>query len=215
MSINHPCLNDIILLSAHFCYYGVKMSPMDVYDAIKSACDFFRIPVPRVIKDVTDVKNGQTMFVNMDRRTYNDDALFINAKQLVDLNVINKDTFSLVITHEATHIATQNIDFPGVNNGIWERELAADFFMGCRSGLCNIDEAQLIIGIITKPATPTHPLGLIRNLFFRYGKFKSIEMKKKSVPLTMQILLDLFMEYCEENKEDILYYQRQFYRFSL
>lgn len=40
------------------------LSDADVYDAIKSACVFFKIPMPQMIQDLTNVQNGQTMFVN-------------------------------------------------------------------------------------------------------------------------------------------------------
>ena len=43
------------------------LSDADVYEAIKSACDFFNIPMPKMIQDLTNVQNGQTMFVNWDR----------------------------------------------------------------------------------------------------------------------------------------------------
>lgn len=41
------------------------LSDEDVYDAVKSACDFFRIPMPCMILDLTKVENGQTMFMNL------------------------------------------------------------------------------------------------------------------------------------------------------
>lgn len=54
------------------------LSDADIYDAIKSACDFFNIPMPRMIQDLTNVQNGQTMFVNWDRGSYYDDVLCFN-----------------------------------------------------------------------------------------------------------------------------------------
>ena len=70
----------------------------------------------------------------------------------------------------------QNTQFPGVNNGIWEHELAADFLMGCRAGLWGMDESKLTVGLILTNGSPTHPEGTLRVLFIRYGKYKAIEM---------------------------------------
>ncbi|WP_418868512.1 hypothetical protein [Segatella hominis] len=59
------------------------MSEADINDAIKSACDFFNIPMPKMIQDLTNVKDGQTMFVNYwDRGSYYDDILCYNMQQI-------------------------------------------------------------------------------------------------------------------------------------
>ena len=58
---NHGSMNEFLALSQRFKRFGLTYE--DVYDAIKSACDFFRIPMPRMIQDLTNVHNGQTMFV--------------------------------------------------------------------------------------------------------------------------------------------------------
>lgn len=79
------------------------LSDVDVHDAIKSACDFFNIPMPKMIQDLTNVQNGQTMFVNWDRGSYYDDVLCFNMQQLIDKKVDSKEAFSLVMTHECGH----------------------------------------------------------------------------------------------------------------
>ena len=208
---NHGSMNEFLALSQRFKRFGLTYK--DVYDAIKSACDFFRIPMPRMIQDLTNVHNGQTMFVNWDRSSYEDDVLCFNMQQLIDLKVDSKEAFSLVMTHECAHRALQNTRFPGINNGIWEQELAADFFMGCRAGLWNMDESKITVGLILTNGSPTHPEGALRALFIRHGKYKAIEMRDKSIPLTIQNLLNVFMEYCQQNVDEILHYQRKFYRF--
>lgn len=71
-------------------YKRFGLSDADIYDAIKSASDFF------------------------------------------------KTAFSLIMTHETGHRVLQATQFPGINNGIWEHELAADFLMGYRAGLWNM-----------------------------------------------------------------------------
>ncbi len=60
------------------CFQRFGFSEADINDAIKSACDFFNIPMPRMIQDLTNVKDGQTMFVNWDRGSYYDDILCYN-----------------------------------------------------------------------------------------------------------------------------------------
>ena len=189
------------------------LSPDDVVGAIRSACDFFHIPMPWVIQDLTDVHNGQTMFVNWHPGLYEDDVLCYNMQQLVKMKVDSKDAFSLVMTHECAHRVLQNTQFPGINNGIWEHELAADFLMGARAGLWNMDESKLTVGLILTNGSPTHPEGTLRALFIRRGKYKAIEMRDNSIPLTIQNLLNEFMAYRQENLEQILHFQRKFYRF--
>ena len=208
---NHVSMDEFLKISQRFNKFG--LSSKDVEDAVWSACDFFNIPMPRMIQDLTNVQNGQTMFVNWHPGLYEDDVLCYNMQQLVDMKVDSKDAFSLVMTHECAHRVLQNTQFPGVNNGIWEHELAADFLMGCRAGLWNMDESKLTVGLILTNASPTHPEGSLRALFIRRGKYVAIEMRNKSIPLSIQNLLNEFMKYRQENLEQIHSYQRKFYRF--
>ena len=148
------------------------LSDEDVYEAIKSACDFFNIPMPRMIQDLTNVQNGQTMFVNWNRGSYYDDVLCFNMQQLIDMKVDSKDAFSLVMTHECGHRVLQNTQFPGVANGQWESELCPDFFMGCRAGLWNMNAIdKVVMGLILTDGSPSHPEGTLRALFIRHGKY--------------------------------------------
>lgn len=208
---NQTSMDEFLKISQRFKKFG--LSSKDVEDAVRSACDFFNIPMPRMIQDLTNVQNGQTMFVNWHPGLYEDDVLCYNMQQLVDMKVDSKDAFSLVMTHECAHRVLQNTQFPGVNNGIWEHELAADFLMGCRAGLWNMDESKLTVGLILTNASPTHPEGSLRALFIRRGKYVAIEMRNKSIPLSIQNLLNEFMKYRQENLEQIHSYQRKFYRF--
>ena len=208
---NHTSMDEFLRLSRRFSRFGLSES--DIKDAIKSACDFFNIPMPRMIQDLTNAQNGQTMFVNWDRGSYYDDVLCFNMQQLIDMNVDSKDAFSLVMTHECAHRVLQATRFPGINNGAWENELAADFLMGVRAGLWNMDESKITVGLILTNGSPTHPERALRALFIRHGKYKAIEMRDKSIPLTIQNLLNVFMEYCQQNVDEILHYQRKFYRF--
>ena len=114
--------------------YGVSF--FDCENAINETCEFFGMP-PAIIGDLTGVRGGQTMFVNLNRNRQSlmDDAICYDMEQLKDLGVTSKDAFSLVMTHECTHRLLQNTTLPGLNKGQWEQELCCDFFMGVRCGL--------------------------------------------------------------------------------
>lgn len=190
------------------------LSDADVHDAIKSACDFFNIPMPRMIQDLTNVQNGQTMFVNWDRGSYYDDVLCFNMQQLINMKVDSKDAFSLVMTHECGHRVLQNTQFPGVANGQWESELCPDFFMGCRAGLWNMNAIdKVVMGLILTDGSPSHPEGTLRALFIRHGKYIVPEMHRRGIPLTIQNLINEFMAFRQQNLNEILNQQHKYYRF--
>ena len=190
------------------------LSNADVYEAIKSACDFFNIPMPRMIQDLTNVQNGQTMFVNWDRGSYYDDVLCFNMQQLIDMKVDSKDAFSLVMTHECGHRVLQNTQFPGVANGQWESELCPDFFMGCRAGLWNMNAIdKVVMGLILTDGSPSHPEGTLRALFIRHGKYIVPEMHRRGIPLTIQNLINEFMAFRQQNLNELLKQQHKYYRF--
>ena len=190
------------------------LSDADVHEAIKSACDFFNIPMPRMIQDLTNVQNGQTMFVNWDRGSYYDDVLCFNMQQLIDMKIDSKDAFSLVMTHECGHRVLQSTQFPGVANGQWESELCPDFFMGCRAGLWNMNAIdKVVMGLILTDGSPSHPEGTLRALFIRHGKYIAPEMHRRGIPLTIQNLINEFMAFRQQNLNEILNQQHKYYRF--
>ena len=190
------------------------LSDADVHDAIKSACDFFNIPMPRMIQDLTNVQNGQTMFVNWDRGSYYDDVLCFNMQQLIDMKIDSKDAFSLVMTHECGHRVLQNTQFPGVANGQWESELCPDFFMGCRAGLWNMNAIdKVVMGLILTDGSSSHPKGTLRALFIRHGKYIAPEMHHRGIPLTIQNLVNEFMAFRQQHINEILNQQHKYYRF--
>ena len=108
------------------------LSDADINDAIKSACDFFNIPMPRMIQDLTNDQNGQTMFMNWDRGNYYDDVLCFNMQQLINMNVTNKEAFSLVMTQNAATVSfktpnflvwlTDNGSLNYVQTSLWDAE---------------------------------------------------------------------------------------------
>lgn len=207
----HTSMDEFMRLSQRFRRFG--LSDEDIRDAIKSACDFFNIPMPRMIQDLTNAQNGQTMFVNWDRGSYYDDVLCFNMQQLIDMNVDSKEAFSLVMTHECAHRVLQATPFPGINDGVWENELAADFFMGVRAGLWNMDESKIAVGLLLTNGSPSHPEGTLRALFIRRGKYVSQAMRTQGIPLTIQNLINEFMAFRNQNLSQIHMFQRKYYRF--
>lgn len=95
--ISKASIVDIMKMFIRFNKFG--LSQKDIEDAIKSACDFFNIPMPAMIHDLTNVENGQTMFINYNPRSYDDDVLCFNMQQLVDMKVDSKEAFQGGPTH--------------------------------------------------------------------------------------------------------------------
>lgn len=206
-----PTMDEFLKLSER--YKQFNLSPAEIQEAIKSACDFFNIPMPRLIQDLTNDPNGQTCFMNCDRGSYADDVLAFNMQQLVDMKVDSKDAFSLVMTHECGHRVLQNTTFPGVNNGQWESELCPDFFMGCRAGLWNMDISKVSLGLLLTNGSQSHPDGALRSLFIRHGQYGAPEMLRRGIPLTIQNLVNEFMAFRQQNLNEIQNMQRKYYRF--
>ena len=205
-------MNDIFLkLSQKLNRFG--LSEDDVRDAIKSACDFFSIPMPRLIQDMTNADNGQTMFVNWDKNSYHDDVLCFDMRQLICMNVDSKESFSLVMTHECAHRVFQATNFPGVAGGIWESELVADFFMGVRAGLANMDESRIAAGLLITGGCQTHPEGRLRVLFIRHGKYIAQVMKMNGASLTIKNFMNEFIKFRNQNLAMIQRCQRRYFDF--
>ena len=208
-----PTMDDFLkMCQQRFKRFG--LSDVDIHDAIKSACNFFNIPMPRMIQDLTNEQNGQTMFVNWDRESYYDDVLCFNMQQLAQMHVYGKEAVSLVMTHECGHRVLQNTQFPGVANGQWESELCPDFFMGCRAGLWNMHSIEKVaLGLMLTNGSPSHPEGTLRALFIRHGRYAAPEMHRRGIPLTIQNLVNEFMAFRDQNLYVIQTQQRKFYRF--
>lgn len=188
-----------------------NLSHAEVMEAIRAACNFFRIPYPELVYDLTDRKGGRTMFVNNNSDSMSDDILCYNMDQLIDLNVNSLDSFSLIMTHECAHRVFQKIHLPGVANGIWEHELLADFFMGIRAGLWSIDCGLPMIGLFLTQGSPTHPEGMIRGMFIRHGNYLAQRMLMEGTPKTLENIFNKFLEYREEMMDEIVHYQSKFY----
>lgn len=133
-----------------------------ITDAIQSACAFFGLSYPNMVLNLTRRPKGGTMVYNLDPETDADDILCYDLNQLMALGITNKDSFSLIMTHECAHRYFQNYSFPGLNNGQWERELACDFCMGARAALEHMSVEKVVRGLGGTHGADTHPDGDLR-----------------------------------------------------
>lgn len=162
---------------------------------IQAACDFFGIPMPRAIEDLTKNPDGQTMFVNYERESYEDDILCYNLKQLKRMGVNDYTGFTAVFTHECAHRYFQNRLLPGPDFGQWEGELVADYFMGVRASLERQDITSLIDALSQERGSGTHPVGWLRREYALYGKQEGNFHLIKGRPLDIEEYFRLFLEY--------------------
>lgn len=193
--------------------YGV--TEQDCIAGIRSACDFFEIPMPAFIEDSTYNPYGQTMFVNRDPKLFIDDVICYDLAQLKKLGVIGKYAFTLVMTHECAHRLMQNTQMDGLNNGQWEQELIADFFVGVRAGFEGFPRSALDAvrnGLRSSPGAKSHPTGNLRYEVISYGylwvgNIDLIHHKKRS----MQEYYQIFMEWQRKHQGEIRQAQVPFY----
>ena len=181
-----PFLENFRIIVDRICRYGV--SPRDCEKVIESACDFFEIPLPNLIADMTENPQGQTMFVDFNPNSFCDDVICYHLKELKALGVNSKDSFTLVMTHECAHRILQNTTLPGLDNGQWEEELCCDFFMGVRASLERIDRKafdSVRTGLSRSDGSRTHPTGILRDAAMTAGtmagNFDLIQNKKRTI----------------------------------
>lgn len=173
--------------------YG--LTDQECIEGIEEICSFFGIPVPVLIQNVTNDPDGCTCVINRDRSTLHDDILHYNLKELKSLGVSEKLGFMAVMTHECAHRVFQDYSFPGPDNGQWEKEMVADYFMGIKIGLSGWDVAPVINALAKAHGAGSHPVGKVREEYIRYGMFEArrhIVQRRKG---TIQEYLDLFLEY--------------------
>ena len=141
-----------------------KLDVAQITDAIESACNFFGLSYPNMILDLSRNPKGVTMVYNMHPDTDAEDILCYNLNQLMALGVTNKDSFSLIMTHECAHryFHLQGYTFPGLNNGQWEQELACDYLMGARAALEQMNIEKVARGLGRTNGADTHPDGDLR-----------------------------------------------------
>ena len=161
------------------------LTEQEIKDAINSACEFFGIPYPVFVQDLSNFKFGSTMFVSIDPTSFGDDILYYNMNELAQLHIGTKEAFSLIMTHECSHRVLQSIRFEGPYNGSWQGELAADFLMGCRAGLFNMPQIS-------------HPKGYLRANFIKHGLLIAQQIRNESRPVSIQDLLNEYGKHYQE-----------------
>lgn len=183
-----------------------ELSEADVMEAINSACDFFGIPYPVFVQDLSNFKFGSTMFSNIDPTSLGDDILYYNMRELAQLHVGSKEAFSLIMTHECAHRYLQSIQFKGPNYGSWQNELAADFLMGCRAGLFGMSEIDNVIdGLVKTSASKTHPKGIRRADFIKHGIVIANQLRNRFRSIAIP---DLLVEYAKHYQEMLPYIKK-------
>lgn len=176
--------------------YLSSLSNNQILYAINSACEYFHIPSPVLIRDLTNQEGGYTMFTNFDPKSYGDDVICYNMHELANLNVGTLDAFSLIMTHEAAHRALQGVRFEGPNNGCWQSELAADFLMGTRAGFFDIKSiGNVIEGLRNTRGSNDHPKGWLRANFIRHGVEVALQLKKTGQPVYLDRLMAEYHAY--------------------
>lgn len=166
----------------------LHLSQEEVEHAIHTACDFFGIPYPVMIADLTNRQNGQTMFVNTNPTTFNDDILCYNLRQLQSLGVSNEGAFSLVMTHECAHRVYQRTQFGGPFNGSWAEELACDYYMGARAVMDQLNIQGVLNGMGKTCGSTSHPDGDLRQNVILFGKESVLRLLAIGIPCTFENL---------------------------
>lgn len=205
-----PHMDDFLANAAkHFWYTGLREE--QILGAIRTACDFFGIPMPQLIYDVTNNPGEGTAVINRMGNTYEDDILQYNMKELVGLGVANLDAFTLVLTHECMHRVLQRTTLPGRNGGRWEEELACDYFMGVRAAMTGMDEDPVAKGLLSTKGWQTHPVGSLRYKFIKQGKQNAYFDLIRRRPVSFQVMYQQFLELLAKHREEINILQRPFF----
>ena len=172
-----------------------QLNIAEITDAIQSACKFFELSYPYMVLDVSRQPQGGTMVYNMDPTTDADDILYYDLNQLTAIGITNKDSFSLIMTHECAHRYFQECDFPGLNNGQWERELACDYFMGARGAIEDLRILAVANGIGSTPGADTHPDGDLRKRAIMAGYQMVQTMVQDNIPITLDNIMRGFNDF--------------------
>lgn len=158
--------------------------PIDVVEeASANAYDFFHmVQTPLEIGNYTHVNLGNPY-------TYADDKLTISPEELKSMGIHDKDSLSLVCTHEIIHQVTQTMYAHGQISD-WQGELIADKWMGIRAAIENIEPSTVINSMKDGIDSPDHPGGDLRMKHIQDGYDMVKEMTDADVPLTFENLMN-------------------------
>ena len=150
--------------------------------AAHSACKFFGLPEPELIK-------GDSIAVSMKRCDLfmTDDKFLFNLDQFKDMNSLSFEDMSKVWSHECGHRVLRFY-----NMSPWAQELGADFFMGVRSEMLGLPNGNLEKVLGESKGGLSHPPGNLRLQAIQYGREVVRDYQKAGIPITMQNMRENF-----------------------
>ncbi len=130
------------------------LSEQDIIDSVQSASNFFNLGAPQ------NIREGWATGVLTDLPfTEKDDVIIFNRQQLSDMGINDKESFTLVMSHEGAHRALQNLD-EGFN--FHQEELCCDYLAGVQAGLNDMDTSKMEASLQNTAKSTTHPAGNLR-----------------------------------------------------
>lgn len=182
--------------------YGLTETECE--ECIRETSNFFGIPMPMLINDLTGNRDDSgTKVWHNNRKSMSDDIFDYDLKELKKLGVHDKVAFSLVCTHETAHRVFQNKWLPGPDLGQWEQELVADYFLGIRAGLQDLDIRSVFDGLTKTNGCGTHPTGKLRGEYMSYGLHLGLTNRVRKVSATINEYLNLFLDYRREHFKEL------------
>lgn len=172
-----------------------SLSQEQIIEAVKSACDFFDMPLPHIGDTTRHPKYSTLFYRGDDKKSYDDDLICYDLQELAYLHITTFDALSLVLTHEATHRRTQMFRFPGPNKGAYAKECISDWYMGVRAGMNTMKDILLVAeGLGATYGSNTHPAGHIRKSFIQNG-FQTGYLNRSKHGANFEYFINDFKEY--------------------
>lgn len=168
-------------------YCGESLTDEMVQQSIHEASDFFHIDDPMIVAEYETTG----VFLN-GSEAFSDDILVFSREQMSDMGITGKETFDLVMTHEAAHRMLQGME-TGFN--AHQEELCCDFMSGVRAGLNGMDFSGMQESLALEQGSDTHPAGVSRVYSIKEGAdFAEIYRATHGSAPTFQECLDYFKE---------------------
>lgn len=176
----HKYTMESFLRTAH--EYGL---PSDVISSsVESAYNFFGLTPATVYE-------GPGTFMNLGNpTTYADDVMSINRVELMSHGVHDKDTLSLVATHEIAHQLTQLMYAEG-QISTWQSELISDKWMGFRAAAEGLDIEKVIHTFDGLEDKDSHPGQDLRERHIRQAYEAYKEYSRQGCELNYNVLMDV------------------------
>ena len=168
-------------------YCGESLTDEMVQQSIHEASDFFHIDDPMIVAEY-----DKTGVVLNGSGSFSDDILVFSREQMSDMGITGKETFDLVMTHEAAHRMLQGME-TGFN--AHQEELCCDFMSGVRAGLNGMDFSGMQESLALEQGSDTHPAGVSRVYSIKEGaEFAEVYKATHGTPPTFQECLEHFKE---------------------